>query len=114
MQLITFSPRIFLCQHPSAIRTWDIFLDSIIHALNCRTIKVMGYTPSQLLLGLNPTRQIAWDLNPESEARLGELEAYVRGIAESSHPLPPSDPELRVATLDEIRQTALNRPCVCV
>ena len=74
----------------------------------------MGYTPSQLLLGFNPTRQIAWDLNPESEARLGELEAYVRGIAESSHPLPPSDPELRVATLDEIRQTALNRPCVCV
>ena len=69
----------------------------------------MVYTPSQLLLWFNPTQQIAWDLNPESEAQLGELEAYVRGIAESSHPLPASDPELRVATLDEICQTALNR-----
>ena len=38
------------------------------------------------------------------------MEAYVRGIAENNHPIPsPPDPELRVATLDEIRQTALNR-----
>ena len=89
VQLITFSLRTFLSQHPSAIRTWDVFLGSAIHALICRTIKVMGYTPSQHLLGFNPNRQIAWDLNPESGARLGELEAYVQGVAESSHPLPP-------------------------
>ena len=63
----------------------------------------MGYTASQLLLGFNPTRQIAWDLNPESEARLGKLEIHVREIAENSHPMPPPDPELRIAALDEIR-----------
>ena len=56
VQLITFSLRTFLCQYPTAIRVWDVFLDSVVHALNCRTIKIMGYTPSQLLLGFNPTR----------------------------------------------------------
>ena len=70
----------------------------------------MGYTPSQLLLGFYPTRQIAWDLFPESEARVEELKAYVRGISESNHPLPSApDSELRVAALDEIHRTALNR-----
>ena len=73
VQLITFSLRAFLCQHPSAISIWDPFLDSVVHILNCRVIKVMAFTPSQLLLGFNPTRQIAWDLNPETEARLEEL-----------------------------------------
>ena len=68
----------------------------------------MGYTPSQLLLGFNPTRQIAWDLNPETEARLEELESFVQAITNDNHPLVP-DLELRVATLDEIHQLALDR-----
>ena len=70
----------------------------------------MGYTPSQLLLGFNPTQQIAWDLNPETEARLEDQESHIRGIANDNHPLPSApDPELRIATLDEVRQTALAR-----
>ena len=78
----------------------------------------MGHTLSQHL-GFNPTRQIACDLNPETEAQLEELEPLVPGIANDYHPLPTApdpelsrrltDPELRVATLDEIRQVALDR-----
>jgi len=112
VQLITFSLRIFLNQHPSAIRTWDTYLTSVIHALNCRTVKVFGYTPSQLLIGFNPTRQIVWDLDPKSESQLSELGSYVQQVIDGVYPLPPLavlDPELRVATIDEIRQTALDR-----
>ena len=108
VQLITFSLRTFLDQYPSAIRTWDVFLGRIVHALNCRIIKVMGYTPSQLLIGFNPVRQI-WDLDPKATLYRDELESYVQKVLEGAHPLPSiSDPELRVATLDEVRQTALD------
>ena len=103
VQLITFSLRIFLNQYPSAIRTWDVYLSSIAHALYCQTVKVLGYTPSQLLIGFNPIRQIAWDLNPESETRLGELEEYVRAVSDGAYPLSSApDPELRIAAVDEI------------
>ena len=109
VQLITFSLRVFLNQHPLAILTWDNFLGSVIHALHCRTIKVMGYTPSQLLIRFNPTRQLAWDLNPMTDARLDELESYIQAIVWGNPVLPLGDPELRVASLDAIRQTALDR-----
>ena len=110
VQLITFSLRTFLNQYPLAIRTWDVYLSGIVHTLNCRTVKVLGHTPSQLLIGFNPTRQIEWDLNPESEIRLGELETCVQGVTDSVYPLPSApDPELCIAALDEVRQTALDR-----
>ena len=94
VQLITFSLRRFLDQHPSAIGTWDVFLSSIVHALNCRTVKIV------------------WDLNPEDKTHIDELEVYIQNVTSGSYPLPSesiSDPELRVATPDEIRQTAPDR-----
>ena len=107
VRLVTFSLRTSPNQHPSAIATWDGFLGSTIHALNCGTVKIMGYTPSQLLIGFNQTRQVAWGLNPETEVCLDELEAYFQAIIDDVYPLP--GPELRIASLDEIRQTALDR-----
>ena len=51
-----------------------------------------------------------WDLNPESKDHLDELEASVQKAIDGVHPLPSiPDPELRVAMLDKIRQTALDR-----
>ena len=108
VQLITFCLRTFLDQCPSTIRTWDVFLGRIVHALNCQIIKVMGYTPSQLLIGFNPVRQI-WNLDPKATLYRDELESYVQKVLEGAHPLPSiSDLKLRVATLDEVRQTALD------
>ena len=107
IQLTPFSLRTFLKQYPSAIRTWDVFLGNTIHALNYRTIGVMGYTPLQLI-GFNPARPL-WDPNPKTTSHLDELGSYVQEVVEGAHPLPSAlDPELRVAALDEIRHTALD------
>ena len=91
----------FVLKHSGDLRPVHQFC-----ALNCQTVKAMGYTPSQLLIGFNPTRQIAWDLSPMTDAR---LESHIQAIVRGDPVLPLGDPELRVASLDEIRQTALDR-----
>ena len=77
-----------------------------MHALNCRTIKVTEYTPSQLLIDLNPARQI-WDLNPKTTSHFEKLESYVQEAIEGVRPLP--GPGLRLVALGDIRPVALNR-----
>ena len=88
----------FVLKHSGNLRPVHQFC-----ALNCRTIKAMGYTPSQLLIRFNPTRQIAWDLSPTTDARLDKLESHIQAIVRGDPVLPLGDPEPCVESLDGIR-----------
>ena len=54
VQLLMTALRTTIISQKGAGDTWDRFIPSTVHAINTRTLRVHGYTPSELLLGFNP------------------------------------------------------------
>jgi len=93
--------------------SWDQFIPTAVHAINTRTLRVHGFTPSELLLGFNPRLLTALPAPIESahdRAVLSVLAALATGNPESvvsDQLLRTIDYNVRLAKLDEIRRHAL-------
>lgn len=45
---------------------WDLYVDTVVHSINTRKLRVHSSIPADLLLGFNPNR-IGWDTSPSTE-----------------------------------------------
>ena len=93
--------------------SWDQFIPTAVHAINTRTLRVHGFTPSELLLGFNPRLPTSLPAPIESahdQAVLSVLVALATGNPESvvsDQLLRTIDYNVRLAKLDEIGRHAL-------
>ena len=45
---------------------WDLYVDTVVHSINTRKLRVHSFIPADLLLGFNPNC-IGWDTSPSAE-----------------------------------------------
>ena len=92
---------------------WDLVVDSVVHAINTRVLRVHGFSPAELLFGFNPNRT-GWDVNPNTERAVAVLSTLVatgpnpwKGEGEEEEEERLADRQLeRLARIDDIRQQA--------
>jgi len=93
---------------PDMIYRWDKLLSGVTHSLNVRTLRGIGFTPSELLFGFNPKKSLEIP-TVEDNLRVSMLE-YQHQTGQS---LPQTTTEIlygnRMAILDEIRDLSIRR-----
>jgi len=60
---------------PDALGRWDEHLEEVVHAINTRILRVHGFSPSQLFIGLN-VRLYPEDQTAVEQIRRTQLEAF--------------------------------------
>ena len=92
---------------------WDLVVDSVVHPINTRVLRVHRFSPAELPLGFNPNRT-GWDVNPNTERTVAVLSTLVasgrnrwKGDREEEKEERLADRQLeRLARIDDIRQRA--------
>lgn len=96
-----------ILQHVGAyIFDWDKFLRTCVHAINTRLIKVHGFSPSQLLMGFEPTTT-PFLMDFDNELRSQALQTRIEELQRGGATVPEAAYEARLASIDEIRTEAL-------
>ena len=107
VQIVLSGLRSHLQTEPQSIFRWDRYVSDVVKAANTQTIRTYGYTPSELLLGIN-ARHYPTDDTLEDEIR-GEVVANVVGIAGDEMPREEAVYTARLAAIDEIRDRVTSR-----
>ena len=58
VRLVLTGLRTVLAHEHKPLDHWDLYLDTVIFAINNRILRVHGFTPSQLFLGMSPRSQV--------------------------------------------------------
>ena len=107
VQIVLAGLRAQLQTDPQSIFQWDQYVSQVVKTANTRTIGMYGYTPSELLLGIN-MRHYPMDDALEDEIR-GKVVANAVGMAGEELPREEDVYTARLAAIDEIRERATTR-----
>ena len=72
VRLLVDGLKVTVIASKAAPTDWDLYVDSVVHSINTRILRVHGFSPAELLLGYNRNR-IGWDTSPGTERAVSVL-----------------------------------------
>ena len=91
-----------------AMESWDKHLDSTVHAINSRVLKVHGFSPSQLFIGFD-IRLHPLDVTATEQMRASLMKTYLDDMEDGMEDQNIHEYGVRLACLEEIRELTRER-----